>query len=185
VRPALGDENLPHRAAAVNARFAFAPIDAMFHLEPAALALRVHVVGNRRPAQFDGMRQNPADGRVQPFGAHAAQAGGARQRMDPGGEQTLICVDVPYPGQEALVQQQSLHPSLTAQPHAEFFKGNLQRLRPQPRHPRRAPGTPFDAAELARVVIQQDAVIESENSVGVGVNRPGYQQLPGHSQMHG
>jgi len=97
----------------------------MFHLEPAAFSLCVHVIGNRRSAQFDGMRQNPANGSVQPFGAHAAQAGGARQRMDPGGEETFIGVDVPYPGQEALVQQQRFHTSLAAQPLAKFLEGNL------------------------------------------------------------
>src|SRR5205814_9354564 len=43
---------------------------------------------------------------------------------------------------------------------------------------------PQNAPELARIVIQQNALIEHERPVGVDALGSLQQQLPGHSQMH-
>ena len=53
-------------------------------------------------------------------------------------------------GEERLIEQQRLDPSLTPQPGAEIFERDFERLRTQAVDP---PRIPLDLAELARIVV--------------------------------
>ena len=105
-----------------------------------------------------------------------------RQRMDSGLEQNLVDINIAEPGQERLIQQQSFHPRL---PLAKA-RGNSSRPISSGSGPSffDARVAPFDAAELARIVIEQDAIVQREDAVGVRALDARGQQLSGHTQMH-
>src|ERR1700733_12452701 len=103
--------------------------------------------------------------------------------MNARGEQRLIDINVSHAGQKSLIEQQRFHLRFSgAQTGAEIFEGDLQWLGTEGRDARRVP---FDAAELAWVVIQEDAVVERESAVGVRGSGRVEQQLPGHPQVYG
>ncbi len=79
---------------ACDARLARALVDAMLHLEKAAAAFGVHVIGDGRAAGGYGFGEHLDDGGVKAADAVQAQAGGLGERVDSGAEQRLIGVNV-------------------------------------------------------------------------------------------
>src|SRR5579871_2388898 len=116
MRPSLRDQNLANRCTAGHTGLAFASVSLVTHLKPASPALGVDVIRNRRAPQRDRFTQYFANGLVEFRRSSRAQAGGGGQGMDSRGEQALVRVDVPESGQEFLVQQQRLDPSLPPKP---------------------------------------------------------------------
>ena len=55
VRTPLGDDDFVDRSAAVSASFAFSSVNAMLDLEPAALAIRIDIIGDGGYAKPDGV----------------------------------------------------------------------------------------------------------------------------------
>src|SRR5580698_10261320 len=114
--------------------------------------------------------------------ACSGQSGGVRERMNAGREQNLIDVNIAQPGEERLIQQQRFDARLSfSETRRKWSEAHFERLGPQLTYARIAP---FDPPELARIVVEQDAVVEREDSIGVG--RPGAagEELPGHAEMH-
>src|SRR5579883_2429730 len=175
---ALRDQNLPDGGAAAYARLAFAPVGAVAHLKPAALALGVDVIGDGGAAERDGFAENFTNGLVEARGSRGAELRGGGQGMDAGGEEALVGVDVAQAREEFLIEQEGLDAGFTAQARAKIFEADLQGLGAE-----RGLGSEGYAPELARVVVEQDAVVEREDGVGVlaGVTRN--EQLPGHAEM--
>src|SRR3569623_491335 len=99
-------------------------------------------------------------------------------------EQTLVRVDVAYPCQERLIQQQRLDPSLALDPLRKFCERDLERLWSQPSHTRRDLRAPLNRPELPRIVIQQFAIVQRELAVYVALRSTLYQELPRHAEMH-
>src|SRR6266404_1296814 len=105
--------------------------------------------------------------------------------MDAGIKQGFIHVNVPHACEECLVQQQRLYLSPVApQAPTEFLEPDLERLRSEPRDAFGHVAAPFNTAELARVLIQENALVERENSVRMLGLRCVHQQLAGHTEVY-
>ena len=62
---AAGQDNAPDCGATCQTRFPFATIDTMLELEESLCPIGVHIVGNRRSAERDGLTQHFSDCSVQ------------------------------------------------------------------------------------------------------------------------
>ena len=67
MRSPSSQQDAPDRRLAAAAGKAGALVDAVLQLEEAAHAVGVHIIGDRRTAQPDGVLQNLAQGQPQPF----------------------------------------------------------------------------------------------------------------------
>jgi hypothetical protein len=77
----------------------------MLLLEAAALALGVHIIGDRRAFQPDRGGENVHHGGVQTRSAFLAHAGGDCAGMNARFEQRFVGIDVAHAAQKSLVQQ--------------------------------------------------------------------------------
>ena len=108
-RPPAHDDP-SYRPRAAFARLARALIDPQMLLHR-AVALGRGVVVDRAAAPFDRLRQNVAQGPMQPANVVGAKSVRIAQRVQPRPPQRLVGVDVADPGEEALVHQQRLEPA--------------------------------------------------------------------------
>lgn len=121
---------------------------------------------------------------VEPHRPRTAEPGGNRFRMQAGDVQGFVRVDVPEPSKKALIQEQRLEGAssgLEGQP--KRIEGDEERVRTEPGHSDGKFGGPFDAAELAGVVVDQLAPVEVEDRTGVGGGCAVKQQLTRHAEM--
>jgi hypothetical protein len=153
----------------------------MQHLKIAAIPVCVYIVGNRGSAMFDGEAEGVNHRLMQLRDSGRRQSRGVRERMNPGGEQDLIDIDISETGEECLIQQQGLDARFSlSQAGRKRCQADLKRLRPEFRNARVAPLNP---PELPRVVVKQHAVVEGENSVGVGGLGATREEFPSHAEM--
>src|ERR1700733_5946880 len=75
VRPALSHHDPADRRSASRTKFSRASVDLMLLLKTAALAVGIHIVGNRRAFHPDRSAENVDHCAMQPPGALFAQAG--------------------------------------------------------------------------------------------------------------
>src|SRR5580765_5170134 len=108
------------------------------------------------------MGENAPNRLIKFFRAHVRQLARQCQGMYPRREQALVGIDVSQAGQESLIEQQGLDAGLASQAGAELLETDFERFGTQPRHPRGRTLAELDPAELAWVVIQQQAVVERE-----------------------
>jgi len=158
----------------------------VLQLEAAFLTVRVDIVGNRRAFQANGGGENIDHGAMQPRGAIFFQAGRDRLRVNARFKQRFIGVDVSHAAQESLIEQQRLDARVTLlQQLQKIFERDVERVRTQRLGPFQQSGAPFDAAEMADVVINQQPFIKLKDGARVGSGFLVEQQLAGHSKMNG
>jgi len=153
-------------------------------LKTAALAVGVNVVGNRRAFQPNRGGENIDHRSVQANGALLAQASRDGARMDARFIQRLIGVNIAHAAQESLIQQQRLDGGASRlQQLPKLVERDAERVGTERRGPFGQFFAPFDAAEMADVVINQQAAIEFENGARVRAGFGIEQQLSRHAQM--
>ncbi len=86
----------------------------MLQLKEALLAFRVHVIGDRRSTQKNGVLQNFPKRDSQSFQFDPGQPACISPRPDSGPKQALIRVDIADAGEECLVEQRSLDGQLSS-----------------------------------------------------------------------
>src|SRR5580704_5246867 len=95
---ALALREAADRRAAIAAGLIGALIDEELLAEVSGIALRIHIVAQRRAAHTDGLFQHFANGGDQPRGFIALEAAALPTRPDAGLEQHFTGVDVPDSG---------------------------------------------------------------------------------------
>ncbi len=119
-------------------------------------------------------------------GAGRSDSGCESTRMDARPKQGFVDVDISESAQEPLVQQQRFYASL---PSAQFadkvIECNGEGFGTQSRDALWELLGVFNAAELARVVVHQDASVEFEDPISVGTWRRTNKQFAGHAEMDG
>ena len=89
-----------------------------------AVPIRCGVVVDRAAAPVDGLGQDRADGIEQPAFVRRPERRNRSQRVEPGGPERLVGIDVADPDDEGLVQQKRLQSALpAAQPSPERQRG--------------------------------------------------------------
>ena len=161
-------------------------IDAMAELEEPFSALRIDVIGNRRTAGCDRLRQHCGDGIVKPTSALASNARSNCQRMNAGSEQGLIGVNVTQPSKEILIEQQCLDPRLAALERSlKFRKRYFKWLGPEFFYTLRKLRTVLQTPELAAVVVEQHTTaVQRQDGVSVLAGGAAQQQTAGHTQVN-
>ena len=94
--------------ATVVARLIPAAVDTVAGLEAALGAGGGAVVAQRRPSIADSLAEEPPDGPQQGPASRLIELGGQGQRMDAGGVESFVAVNVAQAGDRPLVQQQGL-----------------------------------------------------------------------------
>src|SRR5437868_1984148 len=104
-RSPAADPRLLERCAAAKARLALAPVHLELRLHPPGRAIRPPVVAQRRPLSANAGLERLPDAAMQ--GAHLRLVELARRpaRIDLRPPERLVRVDVPEPGERALVEQ--------------------------------------------------------------------------------
>ena len=190
VGAASGHHNPTNRRLAVPAGLAGPLVDPVFQLEEAAHPVRIHIVGNRRASQPDGLLQNFAQGEPQPFQLCPAQPSCPAPGPQSGAKQALVSIDVAHSREQSLVEQGGLDgQSAPVKQGHKIFPPNAKRLRTRSREA-------FAAAEVAKLQPAEPARIdetqlpsasqsEARMSMrGHGAFGRGHQEPPGHAQMH-
>ena len=108
VAAAAGDDDAADARGAVGALLPFATVHAMVALVFAHFARRVHIVGNRRAAEANGILKNTADGGVETAQFFGAQRTSQTRGMNARAPQAFIGINIPQAAQDALIQQQGL-----------------------------------------------------------------------------
>src|SRR5205823_9539112 len=91
------------------ARLALATVDLELVLHPARAAVRLRVVAQGRALAGDPGLERPADAAVEPANVVRAELVRGPQRVDARAPERLVDVDVPHPGERALVEEGRLH----------------------------------------------------------------------------
>jgi hypothetical protein len=97
---------------AAEALLALALIDAVTHLKLAPIAIRIHVIRDRRAAQSNRFREHVAYGAIEAAVLLLRKIRSHSPRVDARPPQALIRVYVSDATQHALIEQQRLHPRL-------------------------------------------------------------------------
>lgn len=118
-------------------------------------------------------------------GARGAEPRSRSQRMDARREQAFVDINISQSGQKRLIEQQGFDPRFAAQACAKFLQWNIERLGAEPRDALGVPRAPLDSAELARIVIENYAIIQREDAVCVLARGAAHQKLSGHAQVNG
>src|SRR5579884_1253161 len=184
MRAAACQYDAPNGGTTARAGLAFATVYLVHILEAAAAAFRVHVVGDGGSFALDGRAQNAGHRAVETASAVCAEAGGEGAGMDGGLEQRFVGIDVAHAADEALIQQQRLDAGLAfAQEGEKLGFAQAESIGAEAGDAGGKARGPFDTAELPRIVVDKDAVVEFENRAGV---RPGgdiEQEAPGHAEV--
>ena len=182
MRATLRDDDAPDGFAAIDARLPFLAIYAMQVLETAALARRIDIVRNGRPAVSDRLVEQLHDARVEGLGPGRRQSLGRRERVEAGAMQSFVDVDIPEPTQEGLVKQEGLQLSAArAQPGSERGGVDLERVRTE--RGRRGVDE-AERTELPDVVkLQPAAVVEFQDGAGVSAGAGIHQERAGHAEL--
>lgn len=177
---------------AASARLAFPPVDLQAVLESAAQAAAADVIADRRATGLDRPPEHPVEGTMQLPDLTVGQVPARAQGADPGGEEGFIGVNVPHPGDDALVQQQGFDgPSAVTQSFAQVRGTGVPRFRPKADFAdgfdRLTRWHPTEAAEATDVTEAQFlSRIESKPGVDVfvaGFLRVADQELSRHAQV--
>jgi hypothetical protein len=102
---ASGQEDASDGSLAAAAGQAGALVDAVFKLKESANAVGVHIIGNGRAAEADGMFQNLAKGQAEAFEFCLGEAAGEPAGADACMKKTLIGIDVAHSRQKRLIEQ--------------------------------------------------------------------------------
>jgi len=154
----------------------------MQHLKIPAIPLRIHVIGNRRPAMCNRERKRFDHRLMQSGNSRRAQPRSLRQRMNPRREQNLIDINIAKPRNKRLVQQQRLDPRLSlSQGRRKFSQPDKQWLRPQPSD---ASIAPLNPPKLPRIFVQQHTLVQRKNPVSMRSLDARGEQLARHAKMH-
>ncbi len=183
-------QDAPDGGCADPAGLAGAQINAVFELKKSPLALGVHIVGDRRTAETDGMAQYLPQRLAQPLQLVTGEAAGSAARTNPGPEEALVGIDVAHSGEQILVEQSGLDGELAApEEGSELVAAYGQWF-----GPRRGEGgtaaqvAELKAAEAARIdKTQLPTAGQSEAGMGMGLDGSiggTNQQPPGHPQVH-
>lgn len=105
---APGNQNSTNRRLAAQAGQAGAKVDAVLELKEPPLAIGVNVIGDRRAAESNGVRQDFAQRQPQAVKLGAGDAVGTPPRANAGMKEAFVRVDVAHAGQQRLVQQSCL-----------------------------------------------------------------------------
>lgn len=81
----------------------------MLKLKEATYTVGVDVVGNRRAPKLDRVFQNLAEREPKPLEFCPGESARAAPRTDAGVKQALVGVNIPYPGEQGLVEQRRLN----------------------------------------------------------------------------
>ena len=182
-------QDAPDRRPAAKAGQARAHVDAVFQLEEAPHAIRVHIVADRRPAQPDGVFENIAQGQPQAFEFHPGQAATEPARANGGAKEALVGVDVTHAGEQLLIEQGGFDGQAPwPEELGELLRRHLKRIGPWSAEA----GTAAEIAELqppkaARVnEAQFPAAGQAQPRMSVGWDgsiRGSDQQSAGHAEM--
>ena len=71
-------------------------VDAVFQLKESAHPVGIHIVGNGRTAQADGVAENLAQSQPQSLQFSACKTAGAATWLDTGVKQRFVGVDIPH-----------------------------------------------------------------------------------------
>jgi hypothetical protein len=93
---ATREENAPNRGFTLAARQACAQVDAMFELKKAPYPVGIHVIGDRRATEKDGMIQYLAQGLPEALKFGPGEAARVAARADAGVKEAFIGVDVAH-----------------------------------------------------------------------------------------
>src|ERR1044071_1318324 len=106
-RRAAGLDNAAHAlcAGAAGTGIAFAAVDRPAMLEIAELAIRLHVIPQRRSASLDRLPKHIPDRLGEASGTDARHGPGKTPRRQPGAIERLAYIDVAEPGDDPLVEQ--------------------------------------------------------------------------------
>jgi hypothetical protein len=186
MRTPLGDHKPPNRRAADLAGFAGTLVDTMLKLEEAAAAGAIHVVGDRRPPGIDRLHQDRANGVKKPHGAFPAEAASCRLGMDTSAKKGFVRINIAYPTEKGLVEQQRLQiRPMTPESGEELVKSDLQGLRSEARHTGGERGGELDGSELTWIVEKQAAPVEANDGMSVFAGLGVQQQATGHAEVEG
>lgn len=105
--------------------------------------------------------------------------------MDACREEQFVHIDVAEPAQERLIEKQWLDlAAMFSQALIEFLKFNVERIGPHPGKSCRKVLEEFNAAKLAHVVVDENAIFKFDDGVSV-FSRCGVPQKPaGHAEMY-
>src|SRR5450432_3480312 len=93
---------------ASQARLAFTAVDTVLQLEKSFFAVGAYVIGDGRPAEFDGLPEDCLDRSKQAFQIRFGNGRGAALGTDSDARQRLVGVDVAHAAQKLLIQQSTL-----------------------------------------------------------------------------
>src|SRR5438309_606830 len=93
---ASGDYDSLDWSFADKAGLAFPSINSVLELKKSFFAIGVHVVGNTRAAEPDGLSENFLECRMQLFQFVAGKRSSPPARSDAGPEQCFVCINVAY-----------------------------------------------------------------------------------------
>jgi len=183
------DDNSTDGRVALAAGLAGPQVDTVFQLEKAANTIGVHVVGDRRAAQADGVLKNQDQGLAEPFKLGAGQPAGLTAGPNTSPEEAFVGIDVAHAGQQSLVEQGGFDGQLASPKQAgEGLGADGERLLSGTR---KAGGAvqvaQLEAAKTARVY-KSDLAATLEEQAGVGMwgeraLRRGDKEAPGHAQV--
>ena len=187
---AAGYDCTADRCAAAEAFFAVALVNAVAELKASALAVGIHIIGNRGAAEADGFEQHGAHGSMELAKLGGLERGSQTGGMNAGAPQTFVRVDVSHASQDALVEQKRFYAGAASmQFRAEFRFGGLERIEAEFAEDGllSAVGQHGHASEAANVgVAQLAAIVEQEKNVSVrdyGSLGRANDELARHSQM--
>ena len=163
----------------------------MADLKFSRLAFRIHVIGNRRPAQTNRLVQHAAHDSVQPVYLPFVQICAEPPRMYSRAPQALVRIDIAHSAQNALIEQQRFDVRAPRTKHrAKFLLRRFQRVETQlAQHAlvRRIREHRHSAKAANIRVTKFPAVIQRENHMRVRRNgnfRQAGHDLSGHTEVN-
>lgn len=133
----------------------------------------------------DGEFERLPNRAMQVRGACAADAGGDSARMDARLEEHFVGIDVAETPEESLIQQKRFDTRVpAAQSFDEVEQRDAERIGTECGDTRGQGIGILDAAELSGVVVEQSAVVEVKDSVGVSRARGIDEEFSRHAEMN-
>ena len=119
------EKNPPDGGLADSTRKAGAQVDAVFQLEKPAHSVSIHVVGNRRTAEADGLLQDLQEREPEPFEFCLRKATGDAPRPDTGMKEALVGINVAHTRKQCLIEQGGLDGQATvAEQGSKLLRGD-------------------------------------------------------------